>query len=78
MEQYIQLLHEYAKSNLRRKNAHPERYITKGLKIIGKFLEDIQRYEYDIAPEKHVRLLLFPEDKPKRRKKSIDQIELHS
>lgn len=75
MEQYIQLLHEYAKSNLRRKDAHPERYITEGLKIIGKFLEDIQKYEYDIAPEKHVRLLLFPEDKPKRRKKSIDQIE---
>jgi integrase len=75
MEQYIQLLHEYAKSNLRRKDAHPERYIAEGLKIIGKFLEDIQKYEYDIAPEKHVRLLLFPEDKPKRRKKSIDQIE---
>ncbi|MFB5283642.1 tyrosine-type recombinase/integrase [Peribacillus sp. Hz7] len=75
MEQYIQSLHEYAKSNLRRKDAHPERYIAEGLKIIGKFLEDIQKYEYDIAPEKHVRLLLFPEDKPKRRKKSIDQIE---
>ncbi|TDK54240.1 transposase [Bacillus salipaludis] len=75
MEQYIQLLHEYAKSNLRRKDAHPERYIAEGLKIIGKFLEDIQKYEYDIAPEKHVGLLLFPEDKPKRRKKSIDQIE---
>mgnify|MGYP001088534515 FL=1 len=75
MEQYIQLLHQYAKSNLRRKDAHPERYIAEGLKIIGKFLEDIQKYEYDMAPKKHVRLLLFPEDKPKRRKKSIDQIE---
>ena len=40
-----------------------------------KFLEDIQRYEYDIAPETPVRLLIFPEDKPKLRKKSIDQID---
>lgn len=75
MEQYIKWLHEYANSSLKQKNSHPEEYINKSLKIIGKFLEDIQRYEYNIAPETHVRLLLFPEDKPKRKKKSIDQID---
>ncbi|HHT7238425.1 TPA: tyrosine-type recombinase/integrase [Bacillus cereus] len=75
IEQYIQWLHEYAKSNLKQKNAHPENYIANGLEIIGKFLADIQRYEYDIAPETHVRLLLFPADKPKRKKKSVDQID---
>lgn len=75
MEQYIQWLHGYAKSNLKQKNANPENYIANGLEITGKFLADIQRYEYDIAPEKHVRLLLFPEDKPKRKKKSVDQID---
>lgn len=64
MEQYIQWLHEY-----------PEHYISSALSNVGKFLEDIQRYEYDIAPETHVKLLIFSGDKPKLKKKSIDQIE---
>ncbi|WP_309298063.1 hypothetical protein [Cytobacillus sp. NCCP-133] len=75
MEQYIQWLHEYAKNNLRQRNSHPEKYISYGLSIVGKFLEDIQRYEYTIAPKTHMRLLLFPEDRPRLRKKSIDQID---
>nr|WP_168455249.1 tyrosine-type recombinase/integrase [Bacillus cereus]QEF20126.1 tyrosine-type recombinase/integrase [Bacillus cereus] len=72
---YIQWLHEYARNNLTQKNANPERYISHALTYTGKCLEDIQRYEYDIAPETPVRLLLFPEDKPKLKKKSIDQID---
>lgn len=75
IERYIQWLHEYAKSNLTQRNAHPEHYIRKSQNYVGKFLEDIQRYEYDIAPETPIQLLLFPEDKPKLRKKSIDQID---
>ncbi|MBB6448022.1 tyrosine-type recombinase/integrase [Bacillus benzoevorans] len=75
MEQYIQWLHEYARNNLKQKNANPPEYVARALKVIGKFLEDIQRYEYDLAPETNVRLLLFPEDKPKSRKKTVDQIE---
>lgn len=75
IEQFIQWLHEYAKSNLKQKNANPEKYVKNKLVILGKFLADIQRYEYDIAPETHVRLLLFPEDKPKLKKKSVDQID---
>ncbi|MBT2655373.1 tyrosine-type recombinase/integrase [Bacillus sp. ISL-18] len=75
LEKYIEWLHSYANSNVKRKDANPARYISERLHAVGKFLEDIQRYEYDIAPETHVRLLLFPEDKPKRRKKSIDQID---
>lgn len=75
IEQYLQWLAEYAKNNLKQKNANPENYINHTLGIIGKFLADIQRYEYDIAPEIHVRLLLFPQDKPKRKKKSVDQID---
>lgn len=63
------------KSHLKRKDANPEHYIFKGLTIIQKFLGDIQRYEYDIAPETTVRLLIFPEDKPKPKKKSLDQID---
>ena len=75
MEQYIDWLHTYSKNNIKQKDAHPERYVSEALKTVGKFLEDIQRYQYDIAPKTHVRLLLFTEDKPRRRKKSIDQID---
>lgn len=75
VEQYLQWLHEFAQNNSKRMDAHPERYICETLKCVAKFLEDIQRYEYNIAPKTHVRLLLFPEDKPKTRKKSIDQID---
>lgn len=73
--QYIEWLHKYAQNNIRRKNTHPESYISMSLSNVQKFLEDIQRYEYDIAPETHVRMLIFPEDKPKQKKKSIDQID---
>jgi len=75
IEKYIEYLHEYAKNNLKQSNAHPEQYISTSLIYIRKFLEDIQRYEYEMAPETHVRLLIFPEDKPRLRKKSIDQID---
>jgi len=75
METYIQWLHEYAKGSIKHRNTHPERYINKGVLVVGKFLEDLHRYEYDIAPETPVQRLLFPEDKPKLRKKSIDQID---
>ncbi|RBP95432.1 site-specific recombinase XerD [Cytobacillus firmus] len=74
IEKYIEYLHEYAKNN-KSGNAHPEYYVGYSLAIVQKFLEDIQRYEYEMAPETHVRLLIFPEDKPKLRKKSIDQID---
>ncbi|UOQ91848.1 tyrosine-type recombinase/integrase [Halobacillus shinanisalinarum] len=75
MELYIQWLHEYSKNNLTQRNAHPENYVGRALSYVGKFLEDIQRYGYEIAPETHVQLLLFPDDKPKLRKKSVDQID---
>ena len=44
---------------------------------LGKFLEDIQRYEYDIAPETPVRLLIFPEDKPKLRKNQLIKLTIY-
>ncbi|WP_081143761.1 tyrosine-type recombinase/integrase [Bacillus cereus] len=74
MEKYIEYLHDYS-NNSTRPNSHPERYVNTALSIIQKFLEDIQRYEYEMAPKSHVRLLIFPEDKPKLRKKSSDQID---
>lgn len=75
IEKYIEHLHDYAKNKIKQRNSHPERYVNQSLSSLQKFLEDIQRYEYDMAPETNVRLLIFPEDKPKLRKKSIDQID---
>ncbi|HEF1902701.1 TPA: tyrosine-type recombinase/integrase [Bacillus cereus] len=75
IEKYIEYLHEYAKNNLKKRNAHPACYVKQSLSYVQKFLEDLQRYEYEIAPETNVRLLIFPEDKPKLRKKSIEQID---
>ncbi|MES5938937.1 MULTISPECIES: tyrosine-type recombinase/integrase [unclassified Bacillus cereus group] len=75
IEKYIEYLHEYAKNNSRNQNLYPEQNVITSLSALQKFLEDIQRYEYEMAPETHVRLLISPEDKPKLRKKSIDQID---
>lgn len=74
IEQYIKWLNKHAKE-ISIKNAHPEYYILQTLSVIRKFLDDIQRYEYDIAPETDIRLLFFPEDRPKLRKKTLDQID---
>ena len=65
---YLEYLYEYTKNNIKQKNSHPESYINSSLSILCKFFEDIQRYDYEMAPETHVRLLIFPEDKPKPRK----------
>lgn len=72
---YIEWLNIYTKENLTQKNANPKKYVSECLKCIQKFLSDIQLREYDIAPIKNVRVLIFPEDKPKVPKKPVDQID---
>ena len=72
---YIEWLNIYTKNNLTKKNANPKVYVLKSLGTVQKFLSDIQLREYDIAPIKNVKLLIFPEDKPKVQKKSIEQID---
>uniref|UniRef100_UPI00402A92D3 tyrosine-type recombinase/integrase n=1 Tax=Bacillus sp. DX2.2 TaxID=3073452 RepID=UPI00402A92D3 len=72
---YLEYLYEYAKTSLKRRNSHPESYVSQTLITIQKFLEEIQRYEYEMAPETPVQRLIFPDDKPKIHKKSIDQID---
>lgn len=47
------------REKLNQKNAHPERYINKALLVSGKFLEDLQRYEYDITPETPIQKLFM-------------------
>ncbi|PFK22382.1 tyrosine-type recombinase/integrase, partial [Bacillus cereus] len=75
IEKYIQWLYTYTQNRPPRKGANPQLYVGKGLSILGKFLEDIQRYEYHMAPNKHVKLLIFPEDRPKRIKNTSNQIK---
>lgn len=72
---YIEWLNIYTKENLTQKNANHKGYIAMSLTIIQKFLSDIQVREYDIAPIKNIKVLIFPEDKPKVPKKSNDQID---
>jgi len=75
IEKYIEWLNVYTKENLTRKDANPNHYINRALIIIQKFLSDIQLREYTIAPKKSVGILIFPEDKPKQKKKPYDQID---
>lgn len=71
---YIESLHQSAKK-LTKRNSNPESYIKYNLSAVSKFLDDIQRYEYDLTPKTNTRQLLFPEDRPKRKKKPYDQID---
>ncbi|WP_434290006.1 tyrosine-type recombinase/integrase [Clostridium botulinum] len=72
---YIEWLNIYTKENLTRRDSNPKLYVWKSLSIVQKFLSDIQVRGYDIAPIKNVRVLIFPDDKPKVPKKSNDQID---
>lgn len=74
IEKYIESLLQLTKLN-KRSDSNPEEFVGLALSILQKFLEDIQRFEYKIAPEKHARLLIFPDDRPKPRKKPIDDID---
>lgn len=72
---YIEMLNIYAKKNLTQKKSNPKRYVATSLVTIQTFLSDIQCKEYDIAPIKNIKALIFPEDKPKTPKKSNEQID---
>lgn len=75
IEKYIVYLNEYAQNQLTRKNANPKRYILVGLLTVEKFLSDIQRYNYEIAPTTPIQKLIYPDDKPKLPKKSADELD---
>lgn len=75
IEKYLEYLNMYVKENLTKKNANPKVYIKMALARIQKFLADIQLREYNIAPIKNIRILIFPSDKPTVKKKPYDQID---
>ncbi|MGA5663850.1 transposase, partial [Bacillus bombysepticus] len=75
MLKYIEQIHYHANTKLTRRDSHPEHYVRTILVIIRNFLEDLQTYEYSIAPMKSARTLIFSEDIPKLRKKSYDHVD---
>ncbi|MCT2534654.1 tyrosine-type recombinase/integrase [Aquibacillus koreensis] len=72
---FIEYLHAYITNPKGGKSNNPEALVAKNLVIIEKFLSDMQRYGYKIAPRIDVRNLLFPEDIPRQKRKSIHQID---
>lgn len=50
-------------------------YINRSLSFLETFIEYLQRFEWNEAPIKPVRLLIFPEDKPKLPPKSVDNVK---
>ena len=75
IEKYIVYLNEYTQNQLTRKNPNPKRYILMALCMVEKFLSDIQRYNYEIAPMTPIQKLIYPDDKPKLPKKSADELD---
>lgn len=75
IEKYIAHLNEYVQNELTMKDANPAHYIFRSLNITEKFLSDIQRYDYDIAPKTSIQKLIYPEDKPRLPKKSVDKTD---
>ena len=50
-------------------------YINRSLSFLETLIEYLQRFEWNEAPIKPVRLLIFPEDKPKLPPKSVDNVK---
>lgn len=63
IEKFIEHLNKEISKNKRIKN--PKRYKINIFKSLKKFLEDLQIYEYDIAPQKSLRRIIFDSDQPK-------------
>lgn len=74
IESYIHYLHVHA-NQLNNKRANPENYVATSLRVLRKFLKDIQKYQYDYAPLQDASLLIFTEDIPGTKTKSISQVD---
>ncbi len=62
--------------NSNHKNTAPSNnYINRSVSFLETFMTYIQAYEWDESPTKPVRLLFFPEDKPKLASRISDQIK---
>lgn len=74
IQDYIHYLHEYA-NQFNHRGANPEYYIASSIRVVRKFLQDLQRYQYNCAPIKGSNHLIFSEDIPKAKTKSISQVD---
>nr|WP_197717946.1 tyrosine-type recombinase/integrase [Clostridium butyricum] len=73
IEKYLEWL-SIKSNSIRHRNSNPNAHTFNSLSIIQTFLEDIQIKDYNIAPIKNVRILIFPSDKPASNKKPYDTI----
>ncbi|MBT2616302.1 MULTISPECIES: tyrosine-type recombinase/integrase [unclassified Bacillus (in: firmicutes)] len=74
IEKYLEHLHRHAK-NIVRKGSNPKQHVLDNVTRVYTFLQDTQRFEYIIAPEKSSSKLLYSEDYPTVDKKSDDDID---
>ncbi|MGG0731042.1 tyrosine-type recombinase/integrase [Bacillus paramycoides] len=70
---YIEQITEWSKHNI--KITNQERYIAQAIIALKQFLIAIQEDESKLAPKRPVKMLIFPSDKPKQKKKPYDQID---
>ena len=75
IEEYVDFVNDHAHNKVKRKDSNPLYFIVESITTTEKFLSDIQRYEYEIAPTTSIQKLIYPEDKPKLPKKSADKID---
>lgn len=71
--EFIEQLTKYSKQNS--KISNQERYIIQGIIALKQFLMYLEETESRIAPRRSVKVLIFPSDKPKQKKKPYDQID---
>lgn len=71
--QYIEQQTKWSKSNI--KITNQERYVAQTIIAIKQFLLYLQECESMLAPRRPVKVLIFPSDKPKEKKKPYDQID---
>ncbi|MFL6555026.1 MAG: tyrosine-type recombinase/integrase, partial [Bacillus sp. (in: firmicutes)] len=77
IEQFIAFLrtHPMGGNSHYKGQAPSDNYINRSIIFLETFIEYLQRFEWDEAPIKPVRLLIFPEDKPKLPPKSKDNVK---
>lgn len=70
---YYDRLNKYIKNYEGRREIKPDSYMYHVISKIETFLSDLQRYEYEGRPIKAIERLIYPEDKPKVKKKSLEE-----
>lgn len=73
---FLTLLREEKIGSVRQgKRRSTDEFVNKTIIMIETFLSDIQRYEWDEAPNISVSHLIYPEDKPRRSRVNHDKIK---